>query len=166
MLQPGKYRAKPIFGEWLCSRNGNEFVRVCFQILDAQLSASNDAPEASIDARFFFTQSKNTEISIRALKACGCIFPNNDITDLSGLGNHEVELVVAHQEYNGFTSPTVKWVNSLSKPSRNAAMSPFKKAELTSQQAVAIRQRLKGTLLQDKSAAAVTVSATNEDIPF
>jgi hypothetical protein len=101
-VQPGKYRAKAISGD-LGVKGERAFLYVDFQLT-----------ESGENVRWFgHPEGKGDSLGIcvRALRACG--WTGSDITDLSGLGDNEVELDIVIDSYKGDGSSKVNWVNAI-----------------------------------------------------
>lgn len=107
LIPEGKYRAKATGGEFGVAQTGTEYVFVGFEV-----STEGPWKGTALSWKGYFTD-KTTERTIESLRYCGCVFPDNDITNLSGLGQKEVTLVVEHEEDDkGRWWPKVQWVNS------------------------------------------------------
>lgn len=87
---------------------GTNFVRVTFEIVDGEFKGGR----VSWDGYFTDASSQRT---VESLTHCGCVFPDNDVTNLAGIDANEVSLDVEHEEYDGKTYARVAWVNSLSR---------------------------------------------------
>ena len=163
MIPEGLYRARATsctFGE---TKNGNPQAVVEFQLLD-------EGPHEGTKISWygFFTE-KTTERTIKSLRIAGCTFPNEDITDLAGLGDSEVELDISHDTYNGNTRARVNWVNEIGGAPRVKAMEETSK--------ISFAQRMKGAIVSIKAntpapktspvrTPAPEGSGTEDDIPF
>ncbi len=107
MIAQGKYRAQATHAEFGESpTKGTPFIRVAFQILDG----AHQGDRISWDG---WVTDRTRERVVDSLRSCGCTFPGDDITDLTGLGTQEVEIVVEIENYNGRDRAKVAWVNSL-----------------------------------------------------
>lgn len=106
--------------------------------------------------------------TMKALRACG--WKGSDISELEridcGLNANQVEIVVAHEEYEGVVRAKVKWVNA---PGKGITpLDPAKKASFA--------QALKGKILQldqgqprqaaKPAAATSSVHPASDEIPF
>ncbi len=107
LLPEGKYRAKAVGADFGVNENGKDYCFVGFEI------TAGTHKDKTIGAWLYFSTDENKERSIESLRNCGCTFPNGDITDSTGLGSREVELVVEHDEYNGKVRAKVKWINKV-----------------------------------------------------
>ena len=104
MLEAGTYKAKAKRALLGKASTGKEQVGVEFELLDGS--------GTTIWWYGFFTD-KTFERTIESLRFCG--WTGVDLTDLSGLGDSEVSIVVEQEEYpkdSGQWSAKVKWVNS------------------------------------------------------
>ncbi len=107
---PGKYLAKCVddpsavrFGR---AKTGSEQIALTFALVDDSGRVDHGA---TIDWVGSFANDKSTEITIKALRACG--WTGNDLTDLRGINDLEVELDVQLEEYQGEQRLRVRWVN-------------------------------------------------------
>lgn len=136
------YRAQAIGAEFGVSPNkGTDFVRVTFQIIDGEYAGQ----QIYWDGYFGENSAQRT---VDSLRYCGCTFPNNDITNLEGLGTQEVSLDVQHESFtdrNGMprTVAKVAWVNQLGGVKQELQMDAGRKASF--------RQRMMGVVHQAKS---------------
>ena len=109
MIDAGTSRAKARRAALGKSSTGKEQVAVEWEMLDAP------SGQSSITSYHYFSSEKAIEIAMDQLRAGG--FKGDDLSDLSSLypdaNPPEVELVVAHEEYNGKWSAKVRYVNSL-----------------------------------------------------
>lgn len=112
LLAKGFYRGKATHGEFgSTATKGTDFVRVFFEILDGESAGQRIYWDG------YFTEN-TIKRTVDALRYCGCTFPDNDVTNLTGLGTSEVQLDVDHESYedkdgNPKTVARVNWVNSL-----------------------------------------------------
>ena len=170
IIPEGKYRARARGGEFAVAKTGTDYVQVPFEVTEGDWAGERVAWKG------FFT-ANDRDRAIESLRTCGCTFPGNDITDLTGIDANEVEIVVEHEEgQDGRVWPRVQWVN------RGGA---GVKAEqrMTAAAKTSFRDRMKGVLVASKpsggapasSSAADRVRSTvnetfgaksNDDIPF
>lgn len=101
MIQPGRYKAKAIEGDFGFAGNGREQVAVLFEVIDG------DHKGTTITWFGFFTE-QTAERTIESLIYAGW---DGESETLDGLGTTEVSIVVEHDTYNGETKPKVAWVN-------------------------------------------------------
>ena len=97
MLAEGTYTATATEHALSTSKNGNIYIQVSFEVEGQK-----------INWRGFFTDATKAR-TVQSLRFMG--WQGNDINDLD-LPN-EVELVIAHEEYNGKTYARVNWVNKI-----------------------------------------------------
>ena len=108
MIQPGKYRARATGAEDVqfgVSAKGNLQIGVLFELLDEEMAGQ------TISWVGTFAEGKSTDISIKALEACG--WQGDDPTEsLEGISTNEVILVVEHEAgEDGRVYAKVAWVN-------------------------------------------------------
>lgn len=84
------------------SSNGNEQVAVVFHVIDGPRTGDRLTWTGT------FTE-RATEITMKALRAAG--WATDDLTDMSGVGDKDVDLAVGMEEYEGQQRERVKWVN-------------------------------------------------------
>lgn len=158
-LPVGTYRAVAVpesaqFGA--TPTTGSEFLEVAFRVID-------DGPEKGKEMpRSFWLTPKAQEYAIADLRVCGCTFPGGDITDMSGLGTKEVEIVVQKQKpkdgevESKYTE--IRFINDPHAPRRHVpAIGDDKKA--------ALRDRLRAAVLEAKSKDGESLGG-GDDIPF
>ncbi len=105
MIEAGKYKARAIPGSAQFGRasTGTEQVAVTFALLDERLAGEEITWVGN------FANEQGTEISIKALQAAG--WASDDLGDMTGLGDTEVQLVVEVETYEGKPRAKVRWVN-------------------------------------------------------
>ncbi len=146
IIAAGRFRARPTDGDWGFSNNGNEFVQVTFKILEGADEGKH------VSWWGYFTKEGNSAKSVEALRYCGCTFPDDDITNLEGLGSEEVSIVIEHEEWDGKVRARVKWVNSLTGPTVTNQFSDNDRQSF--------KQRMKGLVVSQRN------KPNSEDIPF
>lgn len=166
MVPKAIYRAKAQSGEFGVTPNkGTDFVKVVFVIVDGE-----HAGERVAWTGWFGPNSKKRTID--SLRYCGCSFPSNDITDLTGIDSEEVEVDVDVETYESQgetkTVAKVNWVNQIGGGvggvSQELQMDGAKKA--------AFKQRMMGELLASKPAQsgftppATGLAGRKDPIPF
>ena len=104
MLSNGVYRAKAIQGALGETKAGKEQVAVEFEILDEGFHGQRIT-------WFGYFSEKTMDVTLRALRTMG--WQGDDLSDLTGITNNEVSLVVEQEEYEGKWTAKVRWVNSL-----------------------------------------------------
>lgn len=107
MIQPGKYRARatgPEDVQFGRTGNGNRQVAVLFRFVDPELE------QETITWFGTFADGKATEITVKALRACG--WYGDNLADMTGIDSQEVELVIVEEpDQEGNLRTKVKWVN-------------------------------------------------------
>jgi hypothetical protein len=145
MITEGIHRGRAIkesteFGQ--SPEKGTDFVAVTFEIADGEFKGQR------IGWNGYFTDN-STKRTIESLQACGCTFPDNDITNMSGIDTNEVMLDVEHQTNQDGSRKfaRVAWVNSL-----NRGISPELKMDQAKK--ASFRERMMGqvALLKNKNA--------------
>ncbi len=180
MIPKGTYRARAESAQYGTSPNkGTDFVHVAFAIVDGEHAGS------LVPWDGYFTE-KTSARTIEAQRHCGCTFPGTDVTDTTGLGSADVQIVVEHETYekNGEARVTAKvqWVNSLAggvspELQMDAAKKAAFKARMMGQivasasggqaggQAVG-QPRPNGAARPAPAAAPAVGAAASDDIPF
>jgi len=130
MLASGRYRARAIDSQLGYAETGTEQVAVTFEILE-----EGDSQGHSITWFGFLTPAAS-ENTIKSLLVCG--WSGADLSDLSGIGKNDVELVVEHEVYNGARRARVKWIN---RPGSGAFVM---KHQMTDAQKKGLGQKMKG----------------------
>ena len=108
MIQPGTHRARALSGGLGYTSGGKEQVGIDFQILEGEHQGEH------ITWWGYFTDA-TTDKTIEALRICG--WEGDDLCDLSGIQNNDVDLVVQAKEFtNARTGEVregveVRWVN-------------------------------------------------------
>lgn len=142
-LPKGRYRARALQGEFGYSPNkGTEQVVVEFELLDEQWRSER------VTWIGYFT-GNTTERTLEALRFCG--WTGDDVTDLTGLGNGEVSLVIDHEEYDGKLMAKVQWVNKGGLLAMKAPMSPDQKK--------AFAAKMRGAAVKSRAAVDQTAAA-------
>jgi hypothetical protein len=144
----GVFAARAEAAQLTKTSKGDPQVLVVFEIL------SPGPQQGSKIGWYGFFTPKTQERTLEALYACGWHGP--DLTDLSGVGDREVEIVVEEEEYQGKVRSKVRWVNV---PGRGANISPLPVNEAT-----AFAARMKG--LAAKVAQDVAKREKEEPMPF
>lgn len=112
MIPNGKYRARATGGQWGQSKKkGTIMCRVSFSITEDE-----HAGATAIWDGYFADNTKARAVD--SLRHCGCTFPNDNVTDLTGIDKQEVEIVVEVEEYTANDGEVrhrsrVQWVNAL-----------------------------------------------------
>jgi hypothetical protein len=96
------------------------------------------------------------ERTVESLRICG--WRGDDLSDLTGITENEVSLVIEHDEYNGKVSAKVKWVN--------ASCGLALKAPMTPESAKAFAAKMKGEVIAaSRSIGKPTSSAAHPNAP-
>lgn len=163
MLPKGFYRARATGGEFgVTPTKGTDFVRVAFRVVEGQHAGGF----ASWDG--YFTEN-TTKRTVESLKHCGCTFPDNDVTNLTGIDSQDVSIEVEHETYQTKEGETktrarVAWVNSLS-----GGVNP--EHQMDAGHKAAFAAKMKGVVLSVKAGkagapAAAAAAAVEDKIPF
>jgi hypothetical protein len=133
MITPGTYKARA--REWALgmSQNGKEQIAVLFDLVGGPHDGQ------SITWFGYFTDAA-VDRTLDSLRHCG--WSSDNLAELDGLDQNEVEIVVDEEFYEGKTRTKVKWVN---RPSRLAL-----KEQLSPQAAQAFAARLRGRTVAHK----------------
>ena len=102
LIPEGTYRAKATDAALGETQGGAEQVAIAFAILTPGFESHRVAYYGTFGI-------KALEYTVKAMRACG--WQGLDLSDLSGIDANEVNLVIAHEEYNGTVRAKVKWVN-------------------------------------------------------
>lgn len=132
-----------------------EFLEVVFRVIDG--------PEKGSEMKkTFWLTPKAQDYAIKDLRACGCLFPGGDITNLEGLGMKDVEIVVQKQKpkdgevESKYTE--IRFINDPNAPRRQVPTIAADKKQ-------ALRDRLRGAILEAKQEAGEPIGSS-DDIPF
>lgn len=132
-IADGTYRAQALQGALAKTKTGKEQVGVLFQLMDEEGN-----PTHTITWFGYFTE-KTLERTIESLRLCG--WHGDDVSNLEGLTDNEVDLVIKQEEYEGTRTPRVRWVNARGSGGL-ALQSPLEPAEAKS-----FAQSLRGQIL-------------------
>lgn len=103
-IPEGTYRARVKSADFGFTSKGTEQVQVVFDILDP------DYDGETVLWWGYFTE-KTAERTMQSLRYCG--WKGDDVTNLIGISDNEVEVVVEHNTYQDKTNARVAWVNRL-----------------------------------------------------
>lgn len=145
MLSKGNYKARAIGGEFGQAKSGTDQVVVVFEVTEGPDRGSR------ISWYGFFTEKAQAR-TIESLQHCGCTFPGDTVTDLTGLDLNEVELVVDVETYEGKERSKVQWVNKLGGPNLKNQMGAAEKASFA--------DRMRGLVASKRS------SEKDDNLPF
>lgn len=138
MISQGKHEALAI--EWSQvtqnEKSGREEMRVLFELCGGEHNGE------TITWYGYFTE-KTAERTLESLRYMG--WAGTDITDIQGLDQKRVQLVIEHDDYNGKTRTKVAWVNRVNAVFMGTPMDDAKKK--------AFAARMKGLVLASKQSA-------------
>ena len=166
MMKPGKYIAKARSGRLAHTGTGREQIALDCATVDTGETITwyglfGDEPVTDAGETI-------TDLTFKALRVFG--WKGNDLTDLAGIENNEVELVVVHEEWKGKVSSKVKFVN---KPGGMGLKSPMSDAQATkfsaSMKAAAAKVTADGSpapKVAPKSTAKNKSVDSSDDVPF
>jgi len=145
LLEPGIYRARAVTGELGYTNKGDEQIAVSFEILDQ--AGFRITWYGSFSTEITGQAKKSpVERTFETLRVCG--WSGDDVSDLTGLEQNEVEVVIEINEWEGKESNRVKWVNALGGglALKNVMPPDAKKAFAARMkgQAIASRKKLEG----------------------
>lgn len=149
MIPKGTYTAKAISAEF--GKSGNKGTDMVSVYLDVE-------GQGKITYFGYFTEA-TSERTIESLRTLGCTFPDNRVTNLTGLGTNKVSIVVDHEDYEGKPRARVKWINPISGLKEENKMSDSAKSSLDA--------RMKNLVLAGKPRTAPpSAQVEYEDLPF
>jgi hypothetical protein len=105
-IPEGEYVARAVSGEYGNTKSGGEMVAVVFEFTRGELEGHK------ITWYGYFTE-KTSQRTVESLRHAGCTFASGDITDLAGLGETEVRVVVEHEHDDRGPRARIRWVNAL-----------------------------------------------------
>jgi len=162
MIPKGKHRAFATKGEFGKSKHkGTDFVAVEFEIM-------GDSPHKGEHITWwgYFTEATQGRV-VESLQHAGCTFPNDEITDLEGLGSTEVEIVVEHETYEGKTRAKVQWVNEMGGGGPQiVAMAPEAKSAFSSKLRGLVMMKKKTGDQARAAQASQAAASSQDDIPW
>lgn len=148
----GTYRARGVPGSAQLGKTdaGNPQLAASFEIID-ESHAGTFVPWYG-----YFTD-KTKKRTLESLRLAG--WSNDDIGEIEGFGDTEVDIVVEHNEWEGKVSARVAWVN---RPGSGgiALKSPMNEAERK-----AFAAKLKGEAVQSRKSVAPVTTAKNGGAP-
>lgn len=169
MIPPGRYKARAIEGALGETSGGKEQVAVLFEIVEGDYQGQQMTWYGYFHGADSSKAQKNAKRTLESLRHCG--WKGDDLTDLSGLGANEVQIVVEQEEYEGKIRTKIAWVNKCGGLALNTP--------LTGDKAKAFAARMKGLALTVKppepavapapgpyAPPSVMPGLTDEDIPF
>lgn len=149
MIQAQEVRAKAFEADLGFTGGGKEQIAVAFRLLEGP-------DQGKVITWYGFFSEKAIERTFESLRHCG--WKGDDLTNLDGLYDKEVRLVIEHEQgQDGETRAKVRWVNPMGGVALRTRMSP---SELN-----AFAQKMKGkaALLRSKS---TSNGPANDDIVF
>lgn len=144
MIKPGTYKARATEGALGLTKGGKEQAAIAFAIIDG------DHAGESVTWFGYFTEA-TADRTIEALRHCG--WAGDDLSDLSGILDNEVQIVIEHEDYEGKTQVRVKWVN------KSGSGGLALKERLEGGAAKAFAQRMKGAVLAQRMKGGGATSA-------
>jgi hypothetical protein len=107
-LQPGKYRARGRWAKLAYTKDNNPQVAAELEIIDGGLHAGLHGHTLKWFGQF---TEKTEERTLESLRLLG--WDNDDLSNMSGIGTTDVEIVVGEEEYDGRRTLKVQWINAL-----------------------------------------------------
>ncbi len=135
-IEAGTYRAKAVAGALGYTKDHNPQVAVELHVLDESFAGE------SITWFGYFTE-KSQERTLESLRILG--WKTDDLSDLSGITDNEVKIVVEEDEYMGEVRLKVKWINK----SGGIAL----KERMNEAEAKAFARKMKGAALASRAGA-------------
>lgn len=158
-IEPGTYKGRCIEDVTQPARlgrssGGNEQIALAFELY----SPDGDTL-GTMDWIGTFAPGKTTDITLRALDACG--WTGADPSDLTGITDNEVELVVQREaDQNGVERTRIRWVN------RPGAGRIEFKTKLGAQETKALGAQLKGQIAAMRAARGGRSGPAPSGVPF
>jgi hypothetical protein len=156
-IQPGRYIARatgPQDVQFGRANTGTEQIAVLFEITDERAAGERITWIGN------FANDQAIEITCRDLRTAG--WSTDNITDLAGLGEVEVELVIAHEADRNDPSKTYPRVKYINPPGGGR----FKfKDTLGEGEQVALADRIKGYAVASRQAAAPATKTATRATP-
>lgn len=146
MIAEGKHEALAIQWSQVTEheKTGNEEIRVMFEVCGGESNGERAT------WRGYFTE-KTAERTLESLRYMG--WDGDDVTNIQGLDNNKVQIVVEHELWDGKVQVKIQWVNRLFAVHQGTPMGQSKKAEFS--------KRMKELVLASK--VSVTKSAAKHD---
>jgi hypothetical protein len=149
MLAQGQYAARAIEAGLGRTKGGAEQVAVAFQILD-----EGECQGKVISWYGYFTD-KTVDRTLDSLRICG--WRGDDLSDLTGVTDNEVKLVVETEEYEGKLQARVRWIN--------AAGGVALKDRLSAEDAKVFAARMRGRVAASAAKSGQPPPATTKQPP-
>lgn len=156
MIPEGKYRARAVDGEYGRTSKGGEMVAVRFEVTQGPAEGQH------LTWYGYFTEKTGAR-TIESLRYCGCTFPGDDVTNLEGLGDAEVELDVQVEHDDRGPRSRVRWVNSLG---RKGALKEEARMDAGEKRAFAAQMRGLVRAAPKPAAPPAPRRRPEDDVPF
>lgn len=114
-IEDGAWKARAREAALAVASTGSPQLGIDFEIIEGPSKGEH------VTAYLYFSEG-SFDRTIEALRLCG--WKGNDLSNLAGITDNEVRIVVEHEEYNGVVRPKVKWINSVSGVAVQNRMSP------------------------------------------
>ena len=137
MISKGKHKGRAVTAVLgFTEKSGKEQVLVDFEIVDG--------PHAGEHISWFgFFTDATTDTTIGSLRHCG--WKGDDLSNLEGVNDNEVELVVEHETYDNKERAKVRWVNKIGGATLKHAMTDAESKSFAARmRGAVIAQRAKG----------------------
>ncbi len=104
MIPNGNYTAKAMQWDLGSTKDGKEQIAVQFEITEGEFAGH------CLTWYGYFTE-KTTARTLESLRYCG--WSNDDISQMEGMGDYLVQIVVEAEMYEGKMRDRIRWVNRL-----------------------------------------------------
>jgi hypothetical protein len=157
MIKIGTYTGVGVGIEYGVSQEKKtEFVKVTLQIKGGEF-------DSQLCSRDLYFSEKALARTLEALRALGCTFPGNDITNTEGFGGTTVTFTVEHETYTNAdghekTFAKIGFINSGHGIKPELVMDAAKKA--------AFKARMAGTIASSKPVGATNSAPATGKAPF
>ena len=161
MIAAGKYRARVHKAELGYTQGGREQIGVSFALLDH---------DGQFITWYGYFTDKTVERTMESLRHCG--WKSDDLSDLEGISDNEVEIVVDHDTDERGKRAVVRWVNRLGAgvAIKNVMSDDQKKAFAKKMKGAAVASRPRNSNQRQGSPSGVQVTDgdgdDDDDIPF
>ena len=123
-LVPGTYTARALEADLGDTKKGDPQVAVLLQVVDEEFAGE------TITWFGYFTD-KTKARTLESLRMLG--WATDDLSDLAGISDNEVKIVLEEDTYEGKTSLRVKWINRLGGLALKTPMSADRKKAFAAQ---------------------------------
>jgi hypothetical protein len=158
LVPAGKYRSRAIEAVLGETGTGKEQVVVRFEILNEGFDG-HTVPWYAV-----FATDKMSRRILEGLRACG--WDGDDLSDLSGVSDNDVEIEVEHHEWNGRVNARVKWVNKLGGPIVTPIPPERARAFAARMKQLAAQIPTPGLKAEPTSRTPPGFEASNDEVPF